>query len=82
MRDQSGEDECVIFRNVQGQDSDEPQLGCHLIGVCCHHHGGNVAVLSEAGGVEFLLHAESNSPIDVMVTFTVFDPVESFDVIS
>jgi hypothetical protein len=31
--------------------------------------------------VEFLLHAESNSPIDVMVTFTVFDPVESFDVV-
>jgi hypothetical protein len=32
--------------------------------------------------VEFLLHAESNSPIDVKVAFTVFDPVESFDVIS
>ncbi len=34
----------------------------------------------EAGGVEFLLHTESNSPIDVMITVTVLDPVESFDV--
>jgi hypothetical protein len=34
----------------------------------------------EAGGVEFLLHTESSSPIDVMITITVFDPVESFDI--
>lgn len=30
----------------------------------------------EAGGVEFLLHAESSSPIDVMVTVTVLNPAE------
>jgi hypothetical protein len=35
----------------------------------------------EAGGVEFLLHAESNAPINVMVTFTALDPVEGTDVI-
>ena len=34
----------------------------------------------EAGGVEFLIHADSNSAIDVMITITVFDPVESFEV--
>ena len=28
----------------------------------------------EAGGVEFLLHAESSSPVDVMVTFTASTP--------
>jgi len=32
--------------------------------------------------VEFLLHTESNTPIDVMVTLTVFDPVERFDVVN
>jgi hypothetical protein len=35
----------------------------------------------EAGGVEFLIHAESNSPIDVMITITVLDPVDTTDVI-
>src|SRR5260370_1727293 len=35
----------------------------------------------EAAGVEFLLHAESNCLIDIMITITVFDPVESFDVV-
>lgn len=35
----------------------------------------------EAGGVEFLLHTESNTPVDVVVTITAFDPVESTNLI-
>ncbi|SHG96448.1 hypothetical protein SAMN05444320_11761 [Streptoalloteichus hindustanus] len=35
----------------------------------------------EAGGVEFLLHAESLSPIDVAVTITVENPVEATQVV-
>jgi hypothetical protein len=35
----------------------------------------------EAGGVEYLLHIESESPIHVVVTFTVFDPVESIELV-
>jgi len=31
----------------------------------------------EAGGVEFLLHTESATPVDVMVTITALDPVEN-----
>lgn len=37
-------------------------------------HGGP----SEAGGVEFMLHVDSNTPVDVAVTITVFEPCEGF----
>jgi hypothetical protein len=61
-------------RPVLGQPEQEPNVYVTNIGP--HGKPGG-----EAGGVEFLLHTESNSPVDVMITFTVFDPVESFDVI-
>ena len=32
----------------------------------------------EAGGVEFLLHVDWNSPLDVVVTITVFEDIEQF----
>lgn len=32
----------------------------------------------EAGGVEFLLHVEWGSPLDVVVTITVLDGIEEF----
>ncbi|MET7296693.1 hypothetical protein ABZS79_32120 [Streptomyces griseoloalbus] len=36
-------------------------------------HGGP----TEAGGVEFMLHVDSNQPIAVAVTITVFEPCEA-----
>jgi hypothetical protein len=30
------------------------------------------------GGVEFLLHVDSGSPLDVMVTVTVFEDIEQY----
>ncbi|EGG46108.1 hypothetical protein SGM_3613 [Streptomyces griseoaurantiacus M045] len=34
---------------------------------------------SEAGGVEFLLHVEWASPLNVMVTITVLENIEKYD---
>ncbi len=61
-------------RPILGEPGQEPNVYVTNIGP--HGTPGG-----EAGGVEFLLHAESSSPIDVMVTITVLDPVESLDVI-
>jgi hypothetical protein len=33
---------------------------------------------TEAGGVEFLLHVQFNTPLNVMVTITVLDDIEQF----
>jgi hypothetical protein len=60
-------------RPVLGSEGQEPNVYVTNIGP--HGKPGG-----EAGGVEFLLHTESNSPVDVMVTFTAFDPVEGVDV--
>jgi hypothetical protein len=40
-------------------------------------HGGPGT--SEAGGVEFLIHVDWTSPLDVVVTITVDDPIQEFD---
>lgn len=61
-------------RPFLGEEGQEPNI--YVTNVGPHGKPG-----VEAGGVEFLLHTESNSHIDVMVTFTVLDPVESVDVI-
>lgn len=61
-------------RPVLGEPGQEPNV--YVTNVGPHGKPGG-----EAGGVEFLLHTESNSPIDVMITITVLDPVESFEVI-
>ncbi|MFC5885758.1 hypothetical protein RMN57_34850 [Kitasatospora sp. CM 4170] len=61
-------------RPVLGEAGHEPNVYVTNIGP--HGKPGG-----EAGGVEFLLHTESNSPVDVMVTVTAFEPVESFQVI-
>jgi hypothetical protein len=45
-------------------------------------HGSHGRPGGGAGGVELLLHTESNSPVDVMITFTAFDAVEGVDVFS
>jgi hypothetical protein len=60
-------------RPVLGAEGQEPNVYVTNIGP--HGKPGG-----EAGGVEFLLHTESNSPVDVMVTFTAFDPVEGVDI--
>jgi hypothetical protein len=60
-------------RPVLGPEGQEPNVYVTNIGP--HGTPGG-----EAGGVEFLLHTESSSPVDVMVTFTAFDPVEGVDV--
>jgi hypothetical protein len=33
----------------------------------------------EAGGVEFLIHVDWTSPLDIIVTITVEDPIQEFD---
>ncbi len=60
-------------RPVLGEPGQEPNV--YVTNVGPHGKPGG-----EAGGVEFLLHTESSSPIDVVITVTVLDPVESFDV--
>ncbi len=60
-------------RPVLGDPGQEPKVYITNIGP----HGDQ----NEAGGVEFLIHAESPGPIDVMVDVTVLDPVESVQVI-
>jgi hypothetical protein len=60
-------------RPILGEPGQEPNVYVTNIGP--HGKPGG-----EAGGVEFLIHADSNSPINVMITITVFDPVESFEV--
>ncbi|MDT0309506.1 hypothetical protein RM780_21460 [Streptomyces sp. DSM 44917] len=57
-------------RPVLGEPGQEPNV--YVTNVGPHGRPGG-----EAGGVEFLLHAESNAPIDVVVTITALDPVES-----
>jgi hypothetical protein len=61
-------------RPVLGPEGQEPNVYVTNIGP--HGRPGG-----EAGGVEFLLHTESNSPVDVLVTITALDPVESVDVV-
>lgn len=61
-------------RPVLGEPGQEPNVYVTNIGP--HGKPG-----IEAGGVEFLLHTESNTPIDVMLTITALDPVERFEVI-
>lgn len=61
-------------RPFLGEPGQEPNV--YVTNVGPHGRPGG-----EAGGVEFLLHTESNSPIDVVVTFTALDPVEGFEVI-
>jgi hypothetical protein len=62
-------------RPILGNPGQEPKVYVTNIGP----HGSPGG---EAGGVEFLIHAESNTPIPVMITITVFDPVEgSVDVL-
>lgn len=61
-------------RPVLGDPGHEPNVYVTNIGP--HGKPGG-----EAGGVEFLLHTESNSPVDVMITITVLDPVEKFEVV-
>jgi hypothetical protein len=34
----------------------------------------------EAGGVEFLVHVDFGSPLDVVVTISVLDPIEDFTI--
>jgi len=63
-------------RPVLGQPGQEPTV--HVTNVGPH---GKPDPGGEAGGVEFLLHAESDTSIDVMITITVLDPVESTEVI-
>ena len=60
-------------RPVLGPEGQEPNVFVTNIGQ--HGRAGG-----EAGGVEFLVHTESNAPVDVMITFTVFEDVESTDV--
>ena len=60
-------------RPVLGDPGQEPNVYVTNIGP----HGTPGV---EAGGVEFLLHTEANSPTDVMITVTVFDPIESFTI--
>src|SRR5689334_22621396 len=52
-----------------------PFLGAAPIWVSnvgAHGSGG------EAGGVEFLLHVDSNAPLNALVTITVLDDIEQF----
>jgi hypothetical protein len=60
-------------RPFLGEPGQEPNV--YITNIGPHGRPGG-----EAGGVEFLLHTESSTPIDVMITITVFDPVESFDI--
>jgi hypothetical protein len=60
-------------RPVLGAEGQEPNVFVTNIGP--HGREGG-----EAGGVEFLVHTESNAPVDVMITFTAFEDVESTDV--
>jgi hypothetical protein len=55
--------------------SHRPHLGAAPIWVSNvgAHGDGN-----EAGGVEFMLHVESPTPINVMVTITVLDQIDQF----
>jgi hypothetical protein len=60
-------------RPVLGPEGQEPNVYVTNIGP--HGRPGG-----EAGGVEFLLHTESSSPVDVVITFTALEPVEGTDV--
>jgi hypothetical protein len=54
-------------RPVLGPEGQEPNV--YMTNIGPHGRQGG-----EAGGVEFLVHTESNAPVDVMVTFTVSTP--------
>lgn len=60
-------------RPVLGPEGQEPNVYVTNIGP----HGSPGG---EPGGVEFLLHTESSGPVDVLITFTVFDPVEDLEI--
>ncbi|MGA4986272.1 hypothetical protein ACPB9I_30040 [Streptomyces cellulosae] len=59
-----------------GLESIRPSLGAAPIWVSnVGAHGDG----SEAGGVEFLLHVDWDSPLNVMVTITVLEDIEQYD---
>ncbi|MEU1390660.1 MULTISPECIES: hypothetical protein [unclassified Nonomuraea] len=60
-------------RPILGDPGQEPNVYVTNIGPHGEPEG-------EAGGVEFLLHVESETPIDVVITVTVFEPVGSLTV--
>ncbi|RWM92902.1 MAG: hypothetical protein EOR84_18930 [Mesorhizobium sp.] len=55
--------------------SHRPHLGAAPIWVS---NVGAHGLGDEAGGVEFLLHVDWNTPLNVMVTITVLDDIEDF----
>jgi hypothetical protein len=54
-----------------------PNLG--LANVYVTNVGPHGVVGGEAGGVEFLLHVDWTSPLDVIVTITVLENIEVFE---
>jgi hypothetical protein len=59
-----------------GLENIRPSLGAAPIWVSNVGPHGNG---SEAGGVEFLLHVDWGSPLNVMVTITVLNDIEQYD---
>ncbi|MFE7191377.1 hypothetical protein [Kitasatospora sp. NPDC057541] len=59
-----------------GLEDIRPSLGAAPIWVSNVGAHGNG---SEAGGVEFLLHVDWGSPLNVMVTITVLDDIQQYD---
>jgi hypothetical protein len=59
-----------------GLDIIRPSLGAAKVWVS--NVGAHGTAGGEAGGVEFLLHAEWDSPLDIMVTITVLDDIEQY----
>jgi hypothetical protein len=59
-----------------GLDSIRPALGAAPIWVT--NVGAHGTAGGEAGGVEFLLHVDFPSPLNVMVTITVLDDIEQY----
>jgi len=56
--------------------SHRPHLGTAPIWVS--NVGAHGVAGGEAGGVEFLLHVDSGTPLNAMVTITVLDDIEQF----
>ncbi|MEM5686135.1 hypothetical protein AAHB64_32105 [Bacillus toyonensis] len=64
---------------IGGLETIRPHLGAASIWVSnvgAHDPEGPGG--SGSGGVEFLLHVDSNTPINVMVTITVLDNIEQY----
>ena len=64
---------------IGGLETIRPHLGAASIWVSnvgAHDPEGPGG--SGSGGVEFLLHVDSNTPINVMVTITVLDDIEQY----